>query len=388
MWDDPTIYALVIQLDACKTSSWAKQVYMVGGTWNTGNQNPAVWPAAWKEVFPVGATYASNPKKTLWDKTQLDLTRPMFVIDWAANPTLHSLDWTVQMVSWTSNATPKVSGLIWVVLAQQEWLKLPPITSYDQMRDLLIAWSVPVENTNWADLHYPSAWRVTSNRAVEHLPKTFDAQNNATATLNFAPKGYNLSDVSKMTGRRLIYPNGQECTTYTDASWVRTYQLKITGENWFKNNEPVTLYYQFQTPVSATDFVKIPMQITAKNVVGAVLPSTPTTQYDLYQTEGTSVIVSWTADAGNAIVITIDGKQYTWTVWTDGKYSVTVTLPTTAWVYPTTVVAKNPTTWKESEVKTISIEKLQCHLCRPLHKIHILQHEQVLWYQGRQMQGI
>lgn len=54
----------------------------------------------------------------------------------------------------------------------------------------------------------------------------------------------------------------------------------------------MTLYYQFQTPVSATDFVKIPMQITAKNVVGAVLPSTPTTQYDLYQTEGTSVIVS------------------------------------------------------------------------------------------------
>lgn len=137
-------------------------------------------------------------------------------------------------------------------------------------------------------------WRVASNRVIADFPKTIDAANNPMARITFTPTGYNTPDVTKMTNRRLFYPNGQECTTYTDHSGARTYEVVVNTKNGFINDEQVTLYYLFQTPVSEADSVLIPIHVTAKNIL---LPPVPTTTLpDNYKTRDSEIEITGTAD--------------------------------------------------------------------------------------------
>lgn len=241
------------------------------------------------------------------------------------------------------------------ILAQQQGLGLPPIQSDAQMFALLNHHSKPVENSYGAQIYYPSAWRSVSGRVYESLPDSFDAQNNPDATIDFTPL-YNTADQSLLTDRKLLYPNGTECTHYTDAGGVRTYHLQINGSNGFKTGKKLPMYYRFQTPVSTQDHVQIPIYLLTNNVAGAVAPNMPATHQTHYQTPESSVTVTGTAEAGCTIDITHPAGTYSGTVDANGEFSVVVGGLHTVGLYPATVVATNEENL-QSEPLHITLER-------------------------------
>lgn len=96
-----------------------------------------------------------------------------------------------------------------------------------------------------------------------------------------------------MMNRKLFYPNGEECLPVDPNADVYTYNIKATTKNGFKNDEQVTLYYQFQTPVDETDHVRIPIHVTVKSIP---LPPTPTTTLpDNYKSRNREIEIKGTA---------------------------------------------------------------------------------------------
>lgn len=266
--EDQSLFDLITELGACTTSSWAKQVFLFAAAGNAWNQYWLNTPANRPEVIPVGATYSNYPTKTIWEWSNLDQSGNLFfVLDWANSSYMYSLDGSFIYGHWTSHATPILAWIAWEVLAYRRWFGLPEITSKEEMMALLEKWAVQVQPPAWVtwNFKYVSVWSVVSAMIMDDLPDSFDAANNIDATISFTPIGTNTDDPSMMSNRKLFYPNGQECTTYTDVNGKRTYTLKITDENGFINGNN-QIVYQFATPVSDQDLVEVRKSINLSNV--------------------------------------------------------------------------------------------------------------------------
>lgn len=234
--NDPIVHTKIQQSYSLQNNS---QVFFVGSSGNAGATTLA-YPAAWSEVFGIGAVNAEDPNKALWSGsntgTELD-----FVAD-GQNVRVMEANGTFGNKTGTSYSSPIVAGCIANLVSQDPTANFQTI--YNRLKGGAKDYGTASFDTSygWGYARTASSLKYA---VVEDVPLTIDCGGNSSYTYSFTPKFYNHA--TKTVNRKCYYPNGTQVPFVTNGDGTVTFNVAINTSKGFSATNPAVnrLRYEF-----------------------------------------------------------------------------------------------------------------------------------------------
>lgn len=323
--NDPIIQSKIQTLKAMQGGT---QNFFVASVGNSGNGSNITYPAAFPEVFGVGAVDDALAKP-IWAGSSTGQE-----VDWVAeggNIAAPGSNWAYSPQSGTSFSSGIVAG------ALANFLRLQNGINSDTVRYYFDKGSYDLGSTGKDTVYgsgYLSIFKTLEKYCVQPFPTNFNAANNPLYNVNFTPRFFNTNLI---TARRCYYPNGNQAVPTNNAGVV-SFNIIMNSSYGFTATNNV-LRYEMDFPNGCTiTFYSNPFNIQNMVTIAPPPPIPVIINVDAQECEANPIQIGKIMNPTGTVTITLDSNPITFNstdstfnypVGTAGNHTIEVTFTNT-----------------------------------------------------------
>lgn len=308
--NDPIVQSKIQTLKAMQGGT---QNFFVASSGNGGNASSVTYPAAYPEVFGVGAVSVTLPK-TIWSGSATGTE-----VNWVADgegliSPLTNGNYTAQ--DGTSLSCGIIAGAMANFLRLQNGMNSDTLKYYFDKSSYDLG-AAGVDNIYGAG--YMRLFRAFEKYAVQPFPTTFNAASNPNYSATFTPRFFNTNYI---TARRCYYPNGTQAVAVNNAGTV-SFTIVMNTNNGFTASGNV-LRYEMDFPNGCTvSFFSNPFDIQNLVTLGPPPPTPVILNVDPSECVLNPIQTGKLTNPEGTIAISLDASPITYNA-TDSTFNYAV----------------------------------------------------------------